>query len=814
MNSNRLRGNVMRYCCTLLMAMGAVTGYTQLCPPNLDFEKGDFSNWQCRTGTVAAVGGTNVITWTGTFETTGRHTIIPAASSGMDPFGNFPESCPNGSGYSIRLGNNASGNQAEGISYTYTIPAATTSFSIIYYYAIVIQDPNHLVYEQPRFQAKVIDMSDNSEINCVSFDFTASASLPGFSVSTINPQVIYKDWTPITLDLSSYAGKTIRLDFTTSDCTRGGHFGYAYIDVNAACNGAIIGSTVCAGEDFANLQAPFGFQEYKWFSDNSFTTELSTSQSLLITPAPSVGSTYPVIVTPYNGFGCVDTLYATITTAPKPISDAGIDNIICRGQGQQIGTAANPIYSYSWMPVNLLNNPALSNPTATAPGLTPVEFIVKTTDLLTGCFSYDTTILTPVPVDTSLKVTGQMLYCIGEPLNTTLTASSGGGIQWYQDNNPIPGAVNTTFQPTIAGFYWAQVTQGGCTDSTRKEQFIISQKPVPDFTIVKDTQCVNTSLNFTNLSTIAPTEPLMSWWKFGDNDFSSNPDPSKTFTSPGVYTTELVVSTINGCKDSTRKQITIMPNGIPDFNWDSICVNRPTQFLNLSNENGSVKVDYYWDFGNSLTSDIKIPPTISYDVDGLYDVTLRLTTLGCEAVPQSITKKIQANYVEPGIRYKSKTVAEGYTEWMTIRDTVGNNYVWQPELQLNNYSTPRALFMGVDDVEYTITITNDHTCVTVDTLQVYVLKKPGVYLPTAFTPNGDGLNDVVRPFLVRMKSLKRFSIFNRGGNLVFSTTRDGEGWDGTFKGQRLDSGVFVWMIEYITTDNKPAMAKGTITLVR
>jgi gliding motility-associated-like protein len=76
------------------------------------------------------------------------------------------------------------------------------------------------------------------------------------------------------------------------------------------------------------------------------------------------------------------------------------------------------------------------------------------------------------------------------------------------------------------------------------------------------------------------------------------------------------------------------------------------------------------------------------------------------------------------------------------------------------------------------------------------------------------LNDIVRPFLVRMKSLKRFSIFNRAGNLVFQTTKDGEGWDGTYKGKTVDSGVFVWMIEYTTTDDKPAMEKGTITVIR
>lgn len=807
-------GYVTRICCTLLLSMGALFSHAQLCPPNLDFEAGNFSNWECRTGTVSGVGGNNVINWTATGQVDGRHTIIPGTSTNNDIYGGFPESCPNGSGYSVRLGNAASGNQAEGIAYTFTIPAAATQFSIIYYYAIVIQDPNHAVYEQPRFQARVTDLSDGSEINCVSFDFTASASLPGFSVSHVNPQVIFKDWTPITLDLSAYAGKTIRIDFITSDCTRGGHFGYAYVDVNAACNGAIIGSTVCAGDDFADLHAPFGFASYQWFADNSFTSVLSNTESLYITPAPSIGTTYPVIVTPYPGFGCVDTLYAVISMANKPIADAGLDDIICKGQTIQLGGPTTVGYAYTWTPAWLLDNPALSNPTATITGTTPVGFTLKTTDLNTGCYSTDAVVITPVATDTVMTITGSMRYCTGETFNTTLTASGAGGIQWFLDNAAIPGATNTTYQPTIPGVYFAQLIQSGCTDSTRKEAFAINPRPVPGFTVARDTTCVNTDFNFTNTSTITPDEPLSYWWKFGDNTFVGDMNPVKKFTTGGFYTVEMVVTSSNGCKDSVPRQIRVMPNGIPDFKWDSICVDRPTQFVNLSNENSSPQVSYHWDFGNSTTSDLKDPGPLTYDEDGKFDVTLQITALGCEAAPQSITKSIQANYVEPGIRYKPKTVAEGYTEWITARDTVGTDYTWQPQLQLNNYSGDRALFTAINDVEYIITITNEHTCVTVDTMQVYVLKKPGVYLPTAFTPNGDGLNDIVRPFLVRMKSLKRFSIYNRSGNLVFATTKDGEGWDGKYKGKAVDPGVFIWMIEYITTDDKPAMEKGTVTVIR
>ena len=95
-----------------------------------------------------------------------------------------------------------------------------------------------------------------------------------------------------------------------------------------------------------------------------------------------------------------------------------------------------------------------------------------------------------------------------------------------------------------------------------------------------------------------------------------------------------------------------------------------------------------------------------------------------------------------------------------------------------------------------------------------IMKDCGVLMPTAFTPNSDGLNDVIKPNLSGVKGLKRFSIYNRHGQIVFSTTREDHGWDGTFNGTRLESGVFVWIVEYSLEDDSVRLQKGTLTLIR
>jgi gliding motility-associated-like protein len=87
-------------------------------------------------------------------------------------------------------------------------------------------------------------------------------------------------------------------------------------------------------------------------------------------------------------------------------------------------------------------------------------------------------------------------------------------------------------------------------------------------------------------------------------------------------------------------------------------------------------------------------------------------------------------------------------------------------------------------------------------------------LPTAFTPNSDGRNDRLIPFLIGAKGLKRFTIYNRYGNIVFSTLKEGEGWDGRYKGTFLPTAVFVWVIEYTGNDDQVILEKGTVTLIR
>ncbi|HEX8356512.1 MAG TPA: hypothetical protein VF610_03835, partial [Segetibacter sp.] len=238
-----------------------------------------------------------------------------------DPYGNFPVVCPFGGNYSVKLGNDATGGEAEGISYTFTVPATVDTFTFTYFYAVVFEDPGHDPSEQPRFFVSAYEVATGNIINCAAFNYVATSSLPGFYKSRTNSSVLYKNWTPVSLQFAGLMGKEVRLEFKNADCTLGGHFGYSYLDVSSGCTNILATAPYCIQTNSLTLNAPYGFQSYKWFNSD-YTQVVGTSQSLTLSPAPVTRGTFWVDAIPYPGFGCRDTFAATV----KPLSIPRLPN--------------------------------------------------------------------------------------------------------------------------------------------------------------------------------------------------------------------------------------------------------------------------------------------------------------------------------------------------------------------------------------------------------------------------------------------------------------------------------------------------------
>ncbi len=466
---------------TLLIASSGSYCFAQNCPPNIDFEDGSFNNWTCYTGNVSAAGGVNTINLLASSgPVAGRHTMIAAGSGGADFFGGFPASCPNGSGFSVKLGNTSGGGQAEGISYEFTIPPTQNTYSLTYHYAVVFQDPRHEVYQQPRLEIEAKNMTDNEVIYCSSFTFYPNGSLlPGFFVSP-NQQdttdVWCKDWTAVSINLNGKAGKTIRLFFKTSDCTFNRHFGYAYIDVDSECSSEFLGATYCRGDTVVDVTGPYGYQGYTWYN-TGFTQVLGNSQTITLAPPPPPGTGLAVEVIPFNGYGCPDTFYAVLSDTLRLVANAGGDITSCNQEMVPIGSPPKPGALYLWSPAGGLSNPFMANPRA-GPAVT-TTYVVQMRSRGGGCFSTDTVVVEASVNDTTLTLLGKNAFCITSGDSAVLAVPPTSRIQWYRNGTLLPGSTSPRFRATQSGTYYAALqNEKGCTAETRKLDIDIDV-PVP-----------------------------------------------------------------------------------------------------------------------------------------------------------------------------------------------------------------------------------------------------------------------------------------------------------------------------------------------
>ena len=632
----------------LIVYPGYFIANAQTCPPNIDFETGTFDGWQCYVGMADTVNGVNVLDLQRTSGPVfNRQTMYTAnTGEGKDPYGGFPVNCPNGSKHSIRLGNNSAGTQAEGISYEFTIPADRDIYSLIYHYAVVFQDPNHAQYQQPRLVIEITNVTDNKTIYCSSFTFIPYGSLlPGFFESR-NPggdtPVWCKDWSAVSVNLDGNAGKTIRLFFKTADCTFKRHFGYAYLDVNSECSSEFVGSTYCKDDTAINLTAPFGYQNYTWY-DNAFTRVLGTEQTVSFQPPPPPGSTFAVTVVPYDGYGCVDTLYAKLEDSLSVISRAGKDTLSCNRSPVPIGANAIPGLVYTWRPAAGLSDPKIANPLASPDKTT--SYVLTTNHDGGGCISTDTVVVTASIIDSSSRLTGSAKFCSVSNDSAILHVQPTKSIQWYKDGVLINGATGENYRVTKSGSYYASlVNNDGCSLSTYPRDIAIE-------------------------------------------------DPIPGIQYPVVY--------------------------------------------------------------------------------AVFDVPYPL---------------------------KARQF--------------GDDVLWTPGTSLNTQTSYAPVFTGSFDQLYTIQIKTPGGCVTTDTQLVKTVAKVDILVPTAFTPNGDGLNDILRPILFGITQLHYFKIFSRRGQQLFETTQAGSGWDGTLKGIPQGSQVVVWIAEGLGVDNKIYSRKGNSLLVR
>lgn len=552
------------------------------------------------------------------------------------------------------------------------------------------------------------------------------------------------------------------------------------------CNGGNTGTITIAVPSIGTPPYQYSLDNINWFSTNVFTG--------------LTAGTYTAYYRESNG--CQGQQNNIIVNEPAVLAVAsGTTPVTCNGgsDGTITITPSGGIapYEYSidggatWLTNNVFTVSANT-----------YTFLVRDVNLCTRTVSATVTeppVLTATSVNTNASCNG------GNDGVITITAGGGntGGYQYSIDG--------TNFQPSntfnvAPNTYTVTVKDNkGCTynfPATVGLSNNLSFTPMIDPTICEGS---STNLNFTSNATVWSWAPAT-----GLNDTAvANPTANPTITTQYVVT-----ATLDRCSTTDTVLVNVNPAPIPDAGPQGfICYGQTYQLQ------GSGGVSYSWTPSTYLDNPSLPNPTANAARTITYTLSILADINGC---PSLVTDDVTVD-VTPPIKvytYPSDTIAYPGDKIQFKAVSVvpsANIFTWSPVLNINNPGISNPIVTGVnigDSIIYKVTARSQAGCVGEAYVRFRVYKGPDLYVPNAFTPNGDGRNDRFYPFPVGIKEIKYFRVYNRWGQLMFSSNTLYKGWDGKFNGTDQPGGIFVWMGQAIDKNNKPVTKQGTVTLIR
>jgi gliding motility-associated-like protein len=180
---------------------------------------------------------------------------------------------------------------------------------------------------------------------------------------------------------------------------------------------------------------------------------------------------------------------------------------------------------------------------------------------------------------------------------------------------------------------------------------------------------------------------------------------------------------------------------------------------------------------------------------------------------------VQVNVTPPAVVFAGDdtTILIGQTlplDAVDVNNVGFTSYQWSPAIGLDNPGIQDPLATITGDITYLVTAMTAQGCVGTDSITIKAVTMSDIIVPNAFTPIGDGRNDVLKPHAIGIRDFKYFAVYNRWGQRMFYSTNEGAGWDGTVGGQAQPMGTYVWMVMGLDFGGREVERRGSVILVR
>ncbi len=607
-------------------------------------------------------------------------------------------------------------------------------------------------------------------------------------------------------------------------------------------------TNICSGQqvDFTATPVNGGaFPAYQWqvnggnvgvnsatysttsLNNGDAVTCIMTSSNLCATGNPATSNTIVITVTP--SVIAADSITASTT-------------VICTGDPvtfTSIATNGGSAPDYQWQinGVNVGPNAPTYTTTTLNNGDIVICILTSNANCVTGSPATSNAIAITVTTGLVASISISTLtttICFGDQADFTAIAVNGGGPPFYQwqINGVSAGTNSSAFSTTILNngdvVTCIMTSSLSCvTGSPATSNAIVMTvnvgAPVTLLIAASTTAiCAGTQIDFTAIPTNGGTAPVFQWQVNGVNVGTN----SATFSSTTINDNDVITCIItsnaicvsNNPANSNTITVSVTPLTIASVSITAdnniICEGMSATII-VTGLNGGTVPSYSWWINGVLTTNTGSSLTSNFN-DGDNIFVIMTSNQNCvtsnPATSNTIFITVQPNLV---ITVDVDTVTTCWTTPVTLNASGANSYYWFPDLHLSCLDCASTIADPSDTTIYTVTGTSG-SCT--GTAQVVVnIKCPEVFVPSAFTPNGDIFNPVFKVYGLPMEEFT-LMVFDRWGQMVFISHDQNEGWDGTFNGKPFSTGVFVWMFRGKDRDGRSVSVNrtnsGDVTLIK
>ena len=559
---------------------------------------------------------------------------------------------------------------------------------------------------------------------------------------------------------------------------------------------AAVTNTVCGqpGSGTINVTAGFGILPYTYSinggafqTSNIFTGLAAGTYSITVKDSISCTFTFntavnsgvrlninPVIILP----ACFGDKNATLTLHPS---------------------LGKPQYLFA-----LNNNPFQAD--SVFKNLDAENYVVHIKDS-SGCIKDSSiTIQQPNPVSGTLIITPAST-CLANDGQITVKANGGVIPFMFSIDEGVTFQPGNVFNNKPAGIFYVIIKDSNSCKATISDTVSATNNKIAIDLGADKTICVGSS---TTLSVTSSQPVIIYKWSpsISLND-STVAAPVATPSDTTIYTLTAESAVCLGFDNIT---VNVLHKPVVNAGKDTTICNNTFAILNGSVTNISGTVNYLW----LPASDVQTPNSSSTIVypKTTRPVLYRLQVTDNYGCNFKVFDDVVVDMNMPVRAFAGNDTVAAMGIPHQLFGSGGTQYLWSPAHYVDNPSAQNPFAVLQNDTRFYLTVRDTLGCIGTSTVFIKVYKGPAIYIPNAFTPNGDGLNDVFTAIAPGIKQTIYFKVYNRWGKLMFDTQNITKGWDGKYMGIAQPTAVYVWIIKGIDISGKTIELKGTVTLIR